>query len=61
MVDTWRWDVLEGKVAYQHLNRHWWRLRRQFQGVDTPMEEDRSDRFDPMAKFHIPDNTPYMP
>ena len=61
MVDTWRWDVFEGRVEYRDLNRHWWRLRETLQGVRTPAGEDRADKFDPMAKFHIPDNTPYMP
>ncbi len=42
------------------LHRSWWALREGVQGVKAP-RENRKDRFDPMGKFHIPDNSPYMP
>ena len=60
VVDLWRWDVFSGRVAYEDWNKHWWRLREDIQGLKAPVERNESN-FDPMAKFHIPDNTPYMP
>lgn len=61
VVETWRYDVFSGRVAFEDWNTHWWKLREKFQGVGVPYDEDRSAHFDPMAKFHVPDNTPYMP
>jgi peptidyl-dipeptidase A len=59
LVDKWRWDVFAGKVPKNEYNKHWWDLRRQYQGIAPPME--RSDEFfDPGAKYHVPGNTPYM-
>lgn len=60
VVDRWRWDVFSGKVKEHQYNHHWWKLRRQIQGIVPPIPRDES-RFDPLAKFHIADNTPYMP
>jgi peptidyl-dipeptidase A len=59
LVDKWRWDVFSGKVSKDQYNKHWWDLRKQYQGVAPPVE--RSDEyFDPGAKYHVPGNTPYM-
>jgi peptidyl-dipeptidase A len=59
LVDKWRWDVFAGKVPKSEYNKHWWDLRKQYQGIAPP--EPRGDEyFDPGAKYHVPGNTPYM-
>ncbi len=59
MIDQWRWDVFAGKVAPADYNKHWWKLRSQYQGIKAPIARAATD-FDPGAKYHIPGNTPYM-
>ncbi|MEX0900734.1 MAG: M2 family metallopeptidase [Gammaproteobacteria bacterium] len=58
VVDQWRWDAFAGTATTDELNARWWELREQFQGVAAPVERSESD-FDPGAKFHVPNNTPY--
>lgn len=59
MIDQWRWDVFSGKVPPTQYNAHWWKLRKDFQGIVPPVERTEQD-FDPGAKYHIPGNTPYI-
>jgi peptidyl-dipeptidase A len=59
VVDKWRWDVFSGKVAPADYNKHWWDLRRQYQGIVPPVARGPQD-FDPGAKYHVPANVPYM-
>ncbi len=59
MIDQWRWDVFSGKVKPADYNKHWWALRRKYQGI-APAAERGEDFFDPGAKYHIPANVPYM-
>jgi peptidyl-dipeptidase A len=59
LVDKWRWDVFSGKVKPEQYNDHWWALRRQYQGVMPPVPRAPTD-FDPGAKYHVPNNVPYM-
>jgi peptidyl-dipeptidase A len=58
MIDLWRWRVFSGEITPDHYNQAWWDLRKQYQGVAPPVPRTEAD-FDPGAKFHIPDNTPY--
>lgn len=58
LVDQWRWDVFSGKVAPAQWNQHWWKLRTKYQGIAAPIPRAAGD-FDPGAKYHIPNNTPY--
>ena len=60
VVDLWRWDVFAGRVDMDNYNRHWWKLRYELQGVRPPVPRTEAN-FDALAKFHIPDNSPYMP
>lgn len=60
VVDQWRWDVFSEKVPFTQWNDHWWNLRERIQGIQSPLPR-HPDAFDPMAKFHIPDNSPYIP
>ncbi len=59
LVDKWRWDVFSGKVPPEKYNEHWWALRRQYQGLVSPVPRTAKD-FDPGAKYHVPGNVPYM-
>jgi peptidyl-dipeptidase A len=58
LIDQWRWDVFAGKVKPDGYNAHWWKLKRDYQGV-APVQERGEEFFDPGAKYHIPGNTPY--
>jgi peptidyl-dipeptidase A len=59
LVDKWRWDVFSGKVKPEQYNDRWWELRRQYQGVMSPVPRAATD-FDAGAKYHVPNNVPYM-
>jgi peptidyl-dipeptidase A len=58
MVDQWRWKVFAGEVGPEAYNDLWWQLREKYQGVKAPNERP-VDAFDPGAKYHVPNNTPY--
>src|SRR5262249_40939898 len=51
--------VFSGKVPPEKYNEHWWALRKQYQGVMSPVPRAATD-FDPGAKYHVPNNVPYM-
>ena len=58
LIDQWRWKVFSGEITPANYNSSWWELRRRYQGIVPPVPRTEAD-FDPAAKFHIPDNTPY--
>jgi peptidyl-dipeptidase A len=58
LIDQWRWDVFAGRIPPEQYNAAWWALRKQYQGVAAPVARSEAD-FDPGAKYHIPNNTPY--
>jgi peptidyl-dipeptidase A len=58
LIDQWRWKVFAGEVAPANYNKAWWDLRLKYQGVAPPSPR-AEDFFDPGAKYHVPDNTPY--
>lgn len=59
LIDKWRWDVFAGKVKPGSYNKHWWSLRRRYQGVTAPIARSEAD-FDPGAKYHVAANVPYV-
>ena len=59
LVDKWRWGVFSGKITPEHYNDAWWDLVKQYQGLVPPGPRP-ANAFDPGAKFHVADNTPYM-
>jgi peptidyl-dipeptidase A len=59
IVDKWRWQVLAGTTTPARYNDDWWELRTKYQGVAPPGPRP-ADAFDPGAKAHIAQNTPYM-
>jgi len=58
LIDQWRWKVFSGEVPASGYNQAWWDLRTRYQGVAPPSARGE-DLFDPGAKYHVPDNTPY--
>ena len=58
LIDQWRWRVFSGEITPENYNSSWWELRRRYQGIAPPVQRSEAD-FDPGAKYHIPDNTPY--
>ena len=58
LIDQWRWKVFSGEVAPADYNKAWWDLRLKYQGVAPPSPRGE-EFFDPGAKYHVPDNTPY--
>jgi peptidyl-dipeptidase A len=59
LIDQWRWKVFSGEVTPAGFNKAWWDLRLKYQGVAPPSARGE-EFFDPGAKYHVPDNTPYM-
>ena len=58
VIDQWRWKVFSGEVKPEDYNKAWWELRLKYQGV-APSSPRGDEFFDPGAKYHVPDNTPY--
>ena len=58
LIDQWRWKVFSGEITPQNYNKAWWDLRLKYQGVAPPSARGE-EFFDPAAKYHVPDNTPY--
>ena len=58
LIDQWRWKVFAGEVTPADYNKAWWALRLKYQGV-APATARGEEFFDPGAKYHVPDNTPY--
>ncbi|KAK4884900.1 hypothetical protein RN001_001171 [Aquatica leii] len=59
IVDKYRWDIFKGKIKPKDYNKKYWELNLKLRGIKPP--EFRSEKyFDAGAKFHIPDNTPYI-
>jgi peptidyl-dipeptidase A len=61
MLELWRWRVFDGTYAEpDDYNRGWWDLRYRMQGVRPPMARNHSSDFDPGAKTHVAEGTPYI-
>jgi peptidyl-dipeptidase A len=58
LIDQWRWKVFSGEVTPANYNAAWWDLRFKYQGIAPPAARGE-EFFDPAAKYHVPDNTPY--
>jgi peptidyl-dipeptidase A len=58
LIDQWRWKVFSGEIPPSAYNKAWWDLRLKYQGVAPPSPRGE-EFFDPGAKYHVPDNTPY--
>lgn len=60
ILDIFRWDLFSDDVSFDDANKYFWELAKEQQGIHPPDYEDRSQFFDPGAKYHIADNTPYV-
>ena len=58
LIDQWRWKVFAGEISAADYNKAWWDLKLKYQGVVPPSPRGE-EFFDPGAKYHVPDNTPY--
>jgi peptidyl-dipeptidase A len=58
IVDKWRWGVFSGQITPEHYNDAWWDLVVKYQYLMPPGRRP-GNAFDPGAKYHIADNTPY--
>ena len=58
IVDKWRWGVFSGAITPEHYNDAWWDLVAKYQGLIPPGPRP-ANAFDPGAKFHVANNTPY--
>jgi peptidyl-dipeptidase A len=58
LIDQWRWKVFSGEITPAQYNKAWWDLKLKYQGVAPPSARGE-EFFDPGAKYHVPDNTPY--
>jgi peptidyl-dipeptidase A len=58
VIDQWRWKVFSGQITPPQYNAAWWELRQKYQGI-APSTPRGEELFDPGAKYHVPDNTPY--
>lgn len=59
VIDEYRWKYFEGAIDRDSLNKVFWDLSLELQGIAPPAERSE-EYFDIGAKFHIPDNTPYI-
>lgn len=59
VMDKWRWELFAGIINKKNANQRWWQLKRKYTGIKPPIPRTQFD-FDPGAKYHIPDNTPYI-
>ncbi|KAJ3277818.1 hypothetical protein HK104_002945 [Borealophlyctis nickersoniae] len=58
LVDKWRWGVFAGEIKPEQYQDAWVALVEKYQGLKRPAPSAPGD-FDPGAKFHVPNNTPY--
>lgn len=58
-VDVWRWRIYNGTIKESEYNQGWWQLRRDLQGIKSPVNRTEED-FDPGAKYHVANNVPYI-
>ncbi|KAI5723064.1 hypothetical protein M8J76_000774 [Diaphorina citri] len=59
LMDLWRWGVFKKDISHEEYNKHWWKLRHDYQGVEPPTHRSEDD-FDPGAKYHIVASVPYI-
>lgn len=60
ILDIFRWDLFNGNVSFANANEYFWQLSVKHQGIHPPGWLNRKDFFDPGAKFHVADNTPFV-
>lgn len=61
VMDAFRWKLFNGSESMENANDLFWELAFTEQGISPPDWVNRHEYFDPGAKFHVVDNTPYTP
>ncbi|KOB57768.1 putative angiotensin-converting enzyme, partial [Operophtera brumata] len=59
LIDEYRWKYFEGGISSLDTNKVFWQMAMELQGV-APTTKRGEEYFDIGAKFHVPDNTPYI-
>lgn len=59
LIDEYRWKYFEGGISSVDTNKEFWRMVMELQGI-APSIKRGEEYFDIGAKFHVPDNTPYI-
>ena len=59
LVDKFRWDVYSGVTSKENMNCHWWKLRREIQGLEPPSTRNNV-QFDAGAKYHVAGDVGYV-
>ncbi|GLV39683.1 Angiotensin converting enzyme [Carabus blaptoides fortunei] len=59
LIDSYRWDIFNGKIKLNFYNEAFWKLSKTLRGI-LPPEPRGEQYFDAGAKFHVSDNTPYI-
>ncbi|CAK1593266.1 unnamed protein product [Parnassius mnemosyne] len=59
LIDEYRWRYFEGSIERDSLNKEFWAIALELQGISPP-EERGEDFFDVGAIYHVADNTPYI-
>lgn len=60
ILDVFRWNLFSGNVSAANANEYFWQLSIDNQGIHPPGWLNRKKFFDPGAKFHVADNTPFV-
>ncbi|XP_063725224.1 angiotensin-converting enzyme-like [Symsagittifera roscoffensis] len=54
IIDKWTFDFYRDEIKHEELNKHWWDLVHEYQGLTTPDFETRGEEyFDIGAKYHV--------
>lgn len=60
VMDKWRWEVFQGTtVTEDNWNKRWWELRKEFQGIVSPVERTE-EHLDSASKYHVPGDEDYI-
>ncbi|CAH2056357.1 unnamed protein product, partial [Iphiclides podalirius] len=59
LIDEYRWKYFEGRIDIESLNKEFWDMSLQLQGISPP-EVREEEFFDAGAIYHVADNTPYI-
>lgn len=61
IIDKYRWETFSGQIKPYEYNAQFWKYTMKYQGLAPPNGLPRGEEyFDVAAKYHIPDNTPYV-
>lgn len=59
VLDEYRWELFEGNIDEDEINKRYWSKVLEVQGIAPPGERGE-EYFDVAAKYHVADHTPYI-